>query len=1116
VKFTHCAAALFFLLVSSSPGQDSRSPANPDVKPSAVVNLSAIGYRPPSRLERLAEDTANETVNFLDADHVLLTFNPRKMLKRLPSCPPEHDDRIVHAAVLEIPSGKVIREADWYLHDHRRYLWPLSPGKLLLRRGRELYSVDSALHETLRLSSPRDLVWVSITPDGTQIVVETARDAKGTGGGESIPRPSKSESKKPANYLVEFLDTATMAPQRAIPSDILLNLDGSSAGYVDLVHKGDLWLVRFGPNAGHRRNVARVRSQTPPSVVYSSNNALVIGRCALSTCDYSASSYTVTGRRLWQQHWGQYRAFPAVERSSDSSRFGLSTLRVAVPSGPTATDEAAGELNEAVEPDGFRQDIQVFETASGKPVLSVQASPPVMSGQNFSLSLDGLRMAVLHDGALQLFDLPPMSAEEQTKFSALRNETSGLYTLASTPDTDESSGPAAIEPIEKKDRVAEDEPSNTGSEAVDSNSTGAPGQVDSTAAVAKREPISGATPLSPAEMKQDNANELVATFRVTTKAVVIDVVVTDAKGRPIRGLRPQDFQLAEDGKPQEVRYFKEFSSGEELSASLPSVASPAAPSPAAAKATPNVFSNETHTPEAGAVTLILFDLLNTPSADQDYARQQLIKFLQTKPKNAQFALCTLSEGGSKLRLLQGFTQDENQLLAAVRGKKGSPKAARWQAGSSATQSTVGTVGDLASGGPTSGFQGLLQVLQGMQAEQQGTDTDDRSGATIDSLMLLARYLSGIPGRKNVVWLSGSFPISLVAAASSNSPSLDNRNYTAKIKRVTNLLAEAQVAVYPVDVRGLLGGGVAANTSGGMGGPSSVDPVDFSASSVLTSNGGLPQGMQALAQEAAERDTLTQFATDTGGKAFYNTNGIREAIATASEQGSNYYTLSYSPLNKNFNGKFRRIKVQLAEKGYGLHYRRGYFADDANTVAKDADLVTRTRAVAMQHGSPSSRQVLFKVQVAPVGTKKKVDRATVGEVVAASTKKPALPALVEVQHYSIDYLLDGSEVGFTPQENSFRSVLTLMVTSFNSAGEMLTGIAEEGRSNLDPEVYKNVIGGDFHVHQEVDVPVEATSLRLGIQDQTRNHLGTVEIPLPVPPLPNTPRRIKDPLPEIEPD
>src|ERR1035438_10183712 len=70
----------------------------------------------------------------------------------------------------------------------------------------------------------------------------------------------------------------------------------------------------------------------------------------------------------------------------------------------------------------------------------------------------------------------------------------------------------------------------------------------------------------------------------------------------------------------------------------------------------NVFTNNTHSPEAGAVTMILLDLLNTPSADQQYARQQLLKFLKTKTESRQFALCTLtSDRAAYLRLLQGFT-----------------------------------------------------------------------------------------------------------------------------------------------------------------------------------------------------------------------------------------------------------------------------------------------------------------------------------------------------------------------------------------------------------------------------------------------------------------------------
>src|SRR5947209_19474959 len=112
----------------------------------------------------------------------------------------------------------------------------------------------------------------------------------------------------------------------------------------------------------------------------------------------------------------------------------------------------------------------------------------------------------------------------------------------------------------------------------------------------------------------------------------------------------------------------------------------------------------------------------------------------------------------------------------------------------------------------------------------------------------------------------------------------------------------------------------------MGGPTSVGPQDISGGSLISPAAATPSDMQALARVAAERDTLLQFATATGGKAFFNSNGIRDAIATAAEQGANYYTLSYNPANKNFDGKLRKIKVQLDEKGYNLLYHQRYYAN----------------------------------------------------------------------------------------------------------------------------------------------------------------------------------------------
>lgn len=1061
--------------------------------------MSVLGYHGASRSDRLLEDEPNVSLNFVDTNHLLLTFNPRKLFQRLPGCPPEHQDRLVHAVVLEVPGGKVVHEADWYLHDRRRYLWPLGPGKFLLRKLNDLYLVDSALHENLLISSPKDLLWVSVTPDGRQIVVETANDTR-----DSKPEQTSAAKPKP-KFVAQFLDAKTLAPQRTIPLNEVVDLNGASAGYVDLVHKGEIWLVRFGSTPAKRRNLARVRSRTVPSVLYSSNNSVLIGRCSSSNCDYSVTAFTTAGRRLWLKHWSRYRFFASVAHSEDGSRFAVSTARLAAPVASTATSHIDPDDQHVSEPTAseqevFQQEIQIIETASGTSVASVDVSSAVLSGQNFSLSLDGRRLAVLEGAGVELFDLPPPSEQERAKFSALETDMPDLYALASDEDSVTPPGP---------DPAVDNTSANTTAGGPDASASTATDKPDASPATVNTADASSAasTPVPDAPPPATP----VTTFKVNAKAVVVDVVVTDAKGNPVRSLHQQDFRLAEDGKSQDIRSFREYSDAE---APIPSEPTP--PKPAPQKPSPNLFTNNTHAPDPGAVTLILFDLLNTPSQDQVYARQQLIKFLGSKPKNAQFALCSLSAGVSRLRLIQGFTPDETLLVAAAKGKKSSPKAVKWQALAEGTNTAVSAVSDLAQGGPTSGFQGLLSALQQMQAEQQVTDTGERAGQTLDAMMLLARYLSAIPGRKNLVWLSGSFPISITATTNSGNLSLDNPNYTARIKRATNLLAEAQIAVYPVDVRGLLANGVGADSAGTMGGSNAIIPSDFSANTVISPTPNVPQDMQALAQQAAEQDTLNQFATSTGGKAFYNSNGIRQAIAVATEQGSNYYTLSYTPANKIYDGKFRKIKVLLAQKGLTLHYRQGYFADDANAAAKnkDADLARRTRAVAMQRGSPPSRQILFSVIVSPVGAKKKIDRATLGDVLVQA-KAPDATAPVEVQHYSIDYTLEGSALRFIPLANeTYRNVLTLMVTSFDGEGRMLTGTSNVGASDLLPAVYNKVIAGEFGVRQEVDVPVEAASLRLGIQDQMSNHLGTVDIPLPVPPLPAQPR--KNPLPEIEPD
>jgi len=1070
-------------------------------------------------MDRTIEHQPNESLNFVDANHVLVTFNRKGMVKRLPECTPDHEDRLMHAAIVEISSGKVVTETDWFLHDRRRYVWPLTSGKFLLRKWNSLYVVDSNLKERLLLTSPKKLLWVSVTPDGSQVIIETEYDKKTAALTRKVP--SKSQPK----FVVEFLDVKTLAPQRSLYFNNLTNVDGTSSGYADVIHKGDIWLLRFGPSVGKRRNLARVRSQTVPVVMYPTENSLLIGRCATAGCNFGVTAFTLTGHRMWRQHWQSLRSYPEIARSDDNTRFAVSSLRVErVSTRPVLDDSQDDPFQTSVsERDVFRQEIQVFDTASGNSVLSISVSPAVVTGQNVSVSPDGGRLALLRGSSLELFDLPSKSADEQTKFAALKADVPGLYAMGS--DTDYDTAIHTVDPASPEDEESMTADALEGAApepAAKSESTPPGGETVHPPSEAPSAPADAATT---ADKNLPDDTPPVPTFKVSTKAVVVDVVVTDSKGHPVRGLSQQDFQLAEDNKPQTVRYFREFNDKEETPApstseSVPPTQSASAPAPAPpatpAASSPNVFNNHTNPNQSGAVTMVLFDSLNTPPQDQDYARQQLIKFLQSKPKVSQFALCMLSSGDYPLRLIQGFTTDENLLLAAAKGKKGDPKNNRWQLAANETQNALTNVSGLALEGRTSGFQNLTVALQRMQAEQFVDDTSERATRTIDSMMLLARYLSGISGRKNIVWLSASFPIAISVGPLFNDSAVDNPNYTYKIKRATNLLADAQVAVYPVDVRGLQVFTAGLDAGVAVGGPRSFQPPDPTNPNSSQLPNGIPQGTN-FANMAGEEDTMTQFAVATGGKAFFNSNGIKEAIAIANEQGSNYYSFSYTPTNKLYNGKFRKIKVQLAEKGYKLAYRQGYFADEVNAASKEAVLARNAIATAMHSGSPPAREVQFSVRVYPVGGKKKVDRTTVGEIPRPLKKKEVLPPQIEVQHYVVDYTLNGNDVRFMPTpRGGFVSSLALMIMSYGSEGRMLAGMSTGARSDLSSDVYKKIVAGEIGFQEEVDVPVEATSMRLGVMDQLASHLGTVDVPLPVPVDPNAPKVAKNRLPEIEPD
>jgi VWFA-related protein len=380
--------------------------------------------------------------------------------------------------------------------------------------------------------------------------------------------------------------------------------------------------------------------------------------------------------------------------------------------------------------------------------------------------------------------------------------------------------------------------------------------------------------------------EQAPTFRTSTRVVVEDVVVTDSHGIAVHGLTAEDFSITEDGQLQQVNGF----SFHELRPDVPL-------SPQEPLLTPGVYSNRhissgTDSP----LNIIVMDVLNTSFQDQAYARYEMLRFMKAPPPGP----IAVFELGNRLQVLQDFTSDPKLLKAAIEAESG--KVLPWQRETLERQELPGLPAN------------AIDSMEDSKARQAAYLSDNRVTITLDALASIAHAVRGTPGRKNIIWVTGGFPLSLEPHGRYGS---GNRSYVSPVDRVTNMLAEAQIAVYPVDARGLMGSPIADSSWTGRD----------SSGRVLMGNALQDEISTRMLDITAPHETMDMLAQQTGGRAFYNRNDLDRAVAAGIEDGSTYYSVAYSPTNHEWNGKFRKIKIKLARPRMRLRYRPGYYALD---------------------------------------------------------------------------------------------------------------------------------------------------------------------------------------------
>jgi len=507
-------------------------------------------------------------------------------------------------------------------------------------------------------------------------------------------------------------------------------------------------------------------------------------------------------------------------------------------------------------------------------------------------------------------------------------------------------------------------------------------------------------------------------LRTNTRLVVVDVVATDSKGQPLTDLKAEDFGLQENGRPQKISNFT-------LHAAVAKrIANPQLPA--------NVISNAPAF-QASTLNVILLDTLNGDFAEMAYVKDQLVKYLSTAQLDRPVALFAMEE---RIILLHDFTTDSAALKNAADHFK-----------APARTNNAETVGSRASAFTTHGD---------FHTSERNIET------TLNQLNALSKSLAGYSGRKNLIWLSESFPVNLFPDIMSNgassvtgkgsgagggndasgsplnmgraalegSGSGSFRDYAQLIKKVSESLMTAQVAVYAVD-------------AGALGKDSRLESAH----------------------------TANEIAGSTGGKVFRNTNDLADSMRASIEDGSTYYTLEYYPDNKTWDGQFRQIQIKTNRPGVTLRYRLGYYALDPEKVRKDeSNEVAENYSRALQLDAPAATGVQFQAQVVNAGKK-----------------------------VVVNFHIDPTTLAFQHQDDGQeRGKFTCTVWAYGKDKDKPAGMTNDTlNANLTKDNYQQMMKQHFlPCTRELDLKPGTYTLRVGVLDRTTNKMGTSSVPVTV--------------------
>jgi VWFA-related protein len=524
------------------------------------------------------------------------------------------------------------------------------------------------------------------------------------------------------------------------------------------------------------------------------------------------------------------------------------------------------------------------------------------------------------------------------------------------------------------------------------------------------------------------------TIKVTTRMVEVNVIVRDKNG-PVSGLTRDDFTILENGKKRDVEFFSVHSTAAAPAGSvadIPKTGGMVTNRPSQAISQPNVV-------------IVLLDGLNTGIRDQALAKDQFLQFLYQIRPGDRIAVYAL---GTKLRVLQDFTGDQQRLVRALSRYRGE------QSGHvQATNPPIANTGD-------EDFDSWVNALFAVVSDFYLKDRVERTAAAMEAI---ASHVARVPGRKSLIWLSAGFPFTIgverpIFAVSSNvskaDPTTERGTFADQVRRATRALSNANLAVYPVDPRGLTG------TAPDYDSLAIQNPntkgTRFRAYSQVNND---PSSTVPTGQE-----TMRILAEETGGQALYATNDIRNAIHLAAHDAELTYTLGFYPDGSKLDSKFHSIKVEVSRKNVELRHRRGYLAEPEGAFNAEERLAQISNALA----SP--------LEASDISISAQYER---GPGTLAITVK-----------------IDSADIRMRRQGDTWNDTLDLAFAAQDAKGNGIGTINEEAKLSLGAENYQLMIKDGLKFTKKIEAGSDTAAVRILVFDRNSGRFGTLTLTLNV--------------------